>query len=102
MTITAGFTGTVFRSRWPEAVIPPMALPQFLLAAADRGDRPALIDGLTGRVTSYGEFAALMGRVAAGHLRPHVGMVVPLERTTEAMRAIGDRTTTGRVVVKVR
>jgi acyl-CoA synthetase (AMP-forming)/AMP-acid ligase II len=66
MTITAGFTGTVFRSRWPEAVIPSMALPQFLLAAADRGDRPALIDGLTGRVTSYGEFAALMGRVAAG------------------------------------
>ena len=67
MTITAGFTGTVLRSRWPEVAIPPMSLPQFLLAAAaDRGDRPALIDGLTGRVTSYGQFAALVGRVAAG------------------------------------
>ena len=67
MTITAGFTGTVLRSRWPEVAIPPMSLPQFLLAAAaDRGDRPALIDGLTGRVTSYGQFAALVDRVAAG------------------------------------
>ena len=66
MTITAGSTGTVFRSRWPDVVIPPMSLPQFLLAAADRGDRPALIDGLTGRVTSYGQFAALVDRVAAG------------------------------------
>ena len=67
MTITAGFTGTVFTSRWPEVVIPPMSLPQFLLAAAaDRGDRPALIDGLTGCVTSYGQFAAQVGRIAAG------------------------------------
>ena len=66
MTITAGSTGTVFRSRWPDVVIPPMSLPQFLLAAADRGDRPALVDGLTGRVTSYGRFAALVDRAAAG------------------------------------
>jgi acyl-CoA synthetase (AMP-forming)/AMP-acid ligase II len=44
-----------------------MSLPQFLLAAAaDRGDRPALIDGLTGRVTSYGQFAALVAGSAAG------------------------------------
>jgi acyl-CoA synthetase (AMP-forming)/AMP-acid ligase II len=57
----------VFRSRWPEVVIPPTSLPQFLLTgAADRGARPALIDGLTGRVTSYGQFAALVGRAAAG------------------------------------
>ena len=64
MTITAESTGTVFRSRWPDVVIPPMSLPQSLLAAADRGDRPALVDGPTGRVTSYGRFAALVDRVA--------------------------------------
>ena len=64
ITITAGSTGTVFRSRWPDVVIPPMSLPQFLLAAADRGDRPALVHGPTGRVTSYGRFAALVDRVA--------------------------------------
>ena len=42
MTITAGFTGTVFRSRWPDVVIPPMSLPQFLLAARGPG-RPACV-----------------------------------------------------------
>jgi acyl-CoA synthetase (AMP-forming)/AMP-acid ligase II len=67
MTTTAEFTGTVFRSRWPELEIPPMSLPQFLLgSAAGRGDRPALIDGPTGRVTSYGQFAVLVRRAAAG------------------------------------
>jgi NADPH2:quinone reductase len=44
----------------------------------------------------------VMDWVAAGHLHPHVGLVVPLERAAEAMKAIGDRTTTGRIVVKVR
>jgi len=58
MMITAGFTAIVFRSRRLDVVIPPMSLRQFLLAAADRGDQPAVIDGLTGRVTSYGQFAA--------------------------------------------
>ena len=80
MTITAGPTGTVFRSRWPDVVIPPMSLPQFLLAAADRGDRPALVDGPTGRVTSYGRFAALVDRVAAGLAAHglHKGQVVAI------------------------
>ena len=80
MTITAGSTGTVFRSRWPDVVIPPMSLPQFLLAAADRGDRPALVDGPTGRVTSYGRFAALVDRVAAGLAAHglHKGQVVAI------------------------
>jgi len=66
MMITAGFTAIVFRSRRLDVVIPPMSLRQFLLAAANRGDQPAVIDGLTGRVTSYGQFAALVDRVAAG------------------------------------
>jgi len=46
--------------------------------------------------------ATIMAWIAAGHLRPHVGMVVPLERAGEAMRAIGDRSATGRIIVKVR
>jgi NADPH2:quinone reductase len=44
----------------------------------------------------------IVSLVASGRLRPHVGMVVPLERTADAMRAIGERTTSGRIVVKVR
>jgi len=38
---------------------------------------------------------------AAGHLRPHVGLVVPLEGIRDALKAFGDRSATGRVVVKV-
>jgi NADPH2:quinone reductase len=44
----------------------------------------------------------LMDWVAAGRIRPHVGMVLPLERIGEAMAAIGARTSSGRVVMKVR
>ena len=44
----------------------------------------------------------IMDWVAAGHLRPHVGLVLPLDGIRDAMKAIGDRSATGRVVVKVR
>jgi acyl-CoA synthetase (AMP-forming)/AMP-acid ligase II len=67
MTIVEGFRDTVFRSRWPAPEIPPVALPGFLLgAAADQPTVPALIDGPTGRVTSYGQLGARVHRVAAG------------------------------------
>lgn len=44
----------------------------------------------------------VMAWVAAGHLRPHVGLIVPMEGIGKAMKAIADRTSTGRVVVKIR
>jgi NADPH2:quinone reductase len=44
----------------------------------------------------------VMAWLAAGSIRPHVGLVVPMERIGEAMRAIGERTSSGRVVVKIR
>jgi NADPH:quinone reductase len=44
----------------------------------------------------------IMEWVAAGHLRPHVGLVLPLEGIRDAMKAIGDRSASGRVVVRVR
>jgi NADPH:quinone reductase-like Zn-dependent oxidoreductase len=44
----------------------------------------------------------LMQWVADGKIRPHVGMVLPLERIGEAMAAIGARTSSGRVVMKIR
>jgi NADPH2:quinone reductase len=43
----------------------------------------------------------LMEWVADGSIRPHVGMVLPLERISEAMAAIGERTSSGRVVMKI-
>ena len=44
----------------------------------------------------------LMKWVADGRIRPHVGLVLPLERIGEAMAAIGGRTSSGRVVMKVK
>ena len=58
---------TVFTSRWPGVEVPELPLPRFLLAgAADHAAEPALVDGPTGRVTTYGELAAGVRRVAAG------------------------------------
>ncbi len=65
MTITAAPTSAVFRSSQPEPEIPPVSLPRFLLAA-EWADRPALIDGPTDHVTSHGQLAARVRRVAAG------------------------------------
>jgi acyl-CoA synthetase (AMP-forming)/AMP-acid ligase II len=67
MTITASLAGTVFESRWPEPAVPPVSLPRFLFATAtDRAGQPALVDGATGQVTSYGELATRVRRAAAG------------------------------------
>ena len=67
MTTTLPFTQSVFRSSWPDVEIPRVPLPELLLAgAADRADEPAIIDGPTGRVTTYGRLATDVRRVAAG------------------------------------
>ena len=58
---------TVFTSHWPDVQVPAVPLPEFLLAgAAGRAQKPALIDGPSGRVTSYGELADRVRRPAAG------------------------------------
>ncbi len=47
--------------------IPDLSLPQFVLEDAyARGDKPALIDGPTGRVLTYAQLAGGVERVAAG------------------------------------
>lgn len=51
----------------PSLHVPLLSLPQFvLLRAAVAPDKPAVIDGLTGRAISYGELAEAAGRTAAG------------------------------------
>ena len=45
----------------------PVSLPRFLLEhARDLGDKPALVDGSTGRTLPYRQLAAGVERVAAG------------------------------------
>lgn len=47
--------------------IPDVSLPAYVLArAAGRGDRPALIDGPSGRTLTYADLAGQVRRAAAG------------------------------------
>jgi long-chain acyl-CoA synthetase len=59
--------GGVHRSRYADPVVPNLSLPAFVLErAADHPDHVALIDGLTGVTTTYGE---LLDRVDAAAAR---------------------------------
>jgi acyl-CoA synthetase (AMP-forming)/AMP-acid ligase II len=57
----------IHRSHFPDPVIPNASLPAFVLAnAIEFGDRPALIDGLTGQSVTYAELARFVPAVARG------------------------------------
>lgn len=57
----------IHRSPYPDVEIPPLPFHEFVLGRARAlGDKPALIDGPTGRIVSYAELAAAVGHVAAG------------------------------------
>ncbi|MFZ0064111.1 MAG: 4-coumarate--CoA ligase family protein [Pyrinomonadaceae bacterium] len=56
----------IFNSPFPDVTIPDISLTRFVLArAAALGEKPALIDGPTGRVITYSELAEAIKRVAA-------------------------------------
>jgi acyl-CoA synthetase (AMP-forming)/AMP-acid ligase II len=56
----------VMASRFPDVEIPALSVPEFVLAgAAERADRPALIDGMTGETMTHGQLAAHVDRLAA-------------------------------------
>ncbi len=55
----------IHRSPSPDVAIPEMPLPAFVLQAAEgRADKPALIDGPTGRTLTYGQLAWAIRQVA--------------------------------------
>ncbi|MFE4971461.1 4-coumarate--CoA ligase family protein [Kitasatospora sp. NPDC056651] len=57
----------VFRSEFPDVPVVDLPIHEAVLgAAAAHGDRPALIDGLTGETVSYARLASSVERVAAG------------------------------------
>src|SRR5216110_2090426 len=57
----------IFRSPHPDVAVPDVALQRFVLReAAQRGDKPALIDGPSGRVLTYAGLATGVDRLAAG------------------------------------
>jgi 4-coumarate--CoA ligase len=57
----------VYPSPLPDVVVPDTALTPFVLEHAARfGDKPALVDGVTGRTLSYSELDLAVRRFAAG------------------------------------
>jgi acyl-CoA synthetase (AMP-forming)/AMP-acid ligase II len=56
----------IFRGPFPDVTIPEVPITQFVLQrAAERGNKPALIDGPTGRTITYSELGDSITRVAA-------------------------------------
>ncbi len=57
----------IFRSPYPDVDIPRTSLSEFVLERAEElGDKPALIDGPTGRTITYAELRAGVLRLASG------------------------------------
>ncbi|MCL4295206.1 MAG: AMP-binding protein [Anaerolineae bacterium] len=57
----------IFKSIYPGVIIPEVSLPEFVLhRAQELGDKPALIDGPSGRTLTYGQLAGAVSKAAAG------------------------------------
>ncbi|HEX8338527.1 MAG TPA: 4-coumarate--CoA ligase family protein [Pyrinomonadaceae bacterium] len=60
----------IFRSPFPEVEIPDVPLSEFVFGgAAGRAERPALIDGVSGRVLTYAQLTVAIRAAAAGLAR---------------------------------
>ena len=64
----------IFTSPYPDVEIPETALPDFVFEhSAAYGDKPALVDGPSGRTFSHAETARAVRRVAGGLAERGVG-----------------------------
>jgi acyl-CoA synthetase (AMP-forming)/AMP-acid ligase II len=60
----------IIRSPWPDVTIPDVSITEYVLRHADRlRDRPAMIDGASGRTLTYGQLADSIRRVATALAR---------------------------------
>ncbi len=60
----------IIKSAWPAVTIPEVSITEYVLRHAERlRDRPAMIDGPTGRTLTYGQLADSIRRVATGLAR---------------------------------
>lgn len=56
----------IFRSPYPNIPIPEQSLTEFVLQrAVELADKPALIEGLSDRIVTYGQLAGFIRRVAS-------------------------------------
>jgi acyl-CoA synthetase (AMP-forming)/AMP-acid ligase II len=64
----------IFRSPWPDLDIPEVPLASFVLDRAhELADKPALVDGPSGRTLTYGQLAEAVRRAAVGLSRRGFG-----------------------------
>ncbi len=57
----------IFSSPHPTVAIPEISLTDFVLQrAAEFGDKPAIIEGVSGRTITYAQLTPLIRRLAAG------------------------------------
>src|SRR5689334_15702581 len=57
----------IIRSGYPDVEIPDVSITECVLAhAAARGDKPALIEGASGRTLTYAQLVNMVRRAAAG------------------------------------
>jgi acyl-CoA synthetase (AMP-forming)/AMP-acid ligase II len=64
----------ILRSPYPDVDIPDVSLTEYVVGeAAGRGDKPALVYGATGTVTTYAELADQIARTAAGLAAEGIG-----------------------------
>jgi len=57
----------IIRCQYPDVEIPEVSITEFVLGrAADRGDKPAIVDGPSGRTLTYAQLFDLVRRAAAG------------------------------------
>ena len=58
---------TIYRSRFPDVIVPNVSLTEFVLGRAGaHGARPAFIEAPSGRTISYADFLEQVRRLAAG------------------------------------
>jgi acyl-CoA synthetase (AMP-forming)/AMP-acid ligase II len=64
----------VHRSPYPDVQVPDVSLTEYVLGDAERhGDKPALVDGPSGAVTTYAELAGRVRAAAAGLAAEGIG-----------------------------
>src|SRR5882672_978782 len=66
-TKTSALAANIIPCQFPDVDIPEVSLTEFVLGkAAERGDKPAFIDGPSGRTVTYAQLVGVVRRVAAG------------------------------------
>src|SRR6266851_9088304 len=67
MTKQSALAANIIRCEFPDVDIPEVSLTEFVLSkAAERGDKPAIVDGPSGRAITYAQLVGLVRQVAAG------------------------------------